>query len=151
MKILKKNIRKYKPESPNYIFEQDGLVFALVDGSKEVIPGTNGYYKEDVLNWLDNELAAYPDNHVIIFQHFPIIPPVEKESYYTFKPEKYIEVLAKYKNVIAIIAGHFDVNSEKNVYGIKHITTASSHYRIIDVLDYDTQTPIIWAQLKQVE
>lgn len=152
IKIVKKKVRKYKPETQNYIFEKDGIIFAVADGAKEVIPSTNGYFKDDTLNWLDTELSKYPQNHVIIFQHFPIIPPADKETYYTFKPEKYMSVLAKHKNVKAIISGHFDVNSEKNINGITHITTAGvPYYRIIDIIDYETQTPTIWAQLKEVE
>ncbi len=152
IKTIKKNVRKYKPEKSNYVFEKDGVIFVVADGSKEVIPGTNGYYKEDVLSWLDGELSKYPDKHVIIFQHFPLIPPADKESYYTFKPENYMAVLAKHKNVEAVISGHFGVNSEKNVNGIIHITTAGlPYYRIIDLMDYDTENPVIWAQLKEIQ
>ncbi len=151
-KIVRKNVRKYKQEKPNYVFEKNGLIFVIADGSKEVIPSTNGYYKDDVLNWLDTELAKYPNNNVIILQHFPIIPPTDKETYYTYKPENYMAVLAKHKNVKAIISGHFGVNSEKNILGITHITTSGSpYYRVIDVLDYETENPTIWAQLKEIQ
>ena len=152
IKYLNKNIRKYKQKSPNYTFIKDDIVFIIVDGAKDVIPGTNGYYKEDVLIWLDNELNKYKDKNVIILQHFPIIPPLEKETYYTFKPEEYMKVLSKHNNVKAIISGHFGVNDEKCVQGINHITTAGTpYYRIIDILDAETKTPTIWAQLKQAE
>ena len=151
-KIVRKNVRKYKQEKPNYVFEKDGLIFAIVDGSKEVIPSTNGYYKDDVLSWLDEELSKYPENNVIILQHFPLIPPTDKETYYTFKPENYLMLLAKHKNVKAIVSGHFGVNSEKTVHGITQITTSGlPAYRIIDVMDYETENPTIWAQLKEVE
>ena len=140
IKIVKKNVKKYKPEKTNYVFENDNLIFIVADGAKEVIPGTNGYYKYDVLNWLDIELTAHAGQNVFIFQHFPIIPPSEKESYYTFKPENYLEILSRHKNVKAVISGHFDVNSERNVNGITHITTASvPYYRIIDIMDYETE------------
>ncbi len=152
IKIVKKNVKKYKPEKTNYVFENDNLIFIVADGAKEVIPGTNGYYKYDVLNWLDIELTAHAGQNVFIFQHFPIIPPSEKESYYTFKPENYLEILSRHKNVKAVISGHFDVNSERNVNGITHITTASvPYYRIIDIMDYETENPVIWAQIKQVQ
>ena len=150
IEIVKKNVRKYKPETPNYTFEKDGVIFIAADGSKDVIPSTNGYYKDDALAILDEELGKYPKNNVIILQHFPIIPPANKESYYTWRPESYMAVLAKHKNVKAIISGHFGVNSEINHNGIVHITTAGApYYRIIDILDCDTPTPTIWAQLNQ--
>lgn len=150
IEIIKKNVRKYKPETPNYTFEKDGVIFIVADGSKDVIPSTNGYYRDDVLTILDTELSKYPDKNVIILQHFPVIPPSNKESHYTFKAENYIDVLKKHNNVRAIISGHFGVNSEQNNNGIVHISTAATpYYRIIDILDCDTPNPTIWAQLNE--
>lgn len=152
IKTIKKNVRKYEPETPSYSFEKKGVRFIVADGAKEVIPSSTGYFKDDVLTWLDSELALYPDKNVIIFQHFPIIPPSKRESYYTFKPENYMKVLAKHKNVKAIISGHFGVNNEENVNGILHISTAPApYYRIIDIMDYETPNPTIWAQLKEIK
>lgn len=150
--IIKKNVRSYKPEKPNYTFEKEKVIFIAADGSKDVIPSPNGYYKDDVLEFLDTELSKYPEHNVIILQHFPIIPPSNKESHYTFKPENYLAVLSKHKNVKAIISGHFGVNSEKTHNGIVHITTAGApYYRIIDILDCDSANPTIWAQLNQAK
>lgn len=152
IKTIKKYVRKYEPETPSYSFEKKGVRFVVADGAKEVIPSSTGYFKDDVLTWLDSELSLYPDKNVIILQHFPIIPPSKRESYYTFKPENYMKVLAKHKNVKAVIAGHFGVNNEQNVNGILHISTAPApFYRIIDIMDYETQNPTIWAQLKEVK
>lgn len=152
IKIIQKNVRKYKPETQNYTFEKNGVIFIVADGSKDVIPSTNGYYKDDVLAILDEELGKYPEKNVIIFQHFPVIPPSNKESYYTFKPESYMAVLAKHKNVKSVISGHFGVNSEITYNGVTHITTAGTpYYRIIDILDCDSQNPTIWAQLYQTK
>lgn len=150
IQIVKKNVRGYKPEKQNYIFEKEKVIFIVADGSKDVIPSPNGYYKDDVLEFVDTELSKYPNNNVIILQHFPIIPPSNKESHYTFKPESYLAVLAKHKNVKAVISGHFGVNSEKTYNGIVHITTAGApYYRIIDILDCDSTNPTIWGQLNQ--
>ncbi len=150
IKTIKKHVRKYKPETPSYKFEYDGVIFLAVDGAKDVIPGTNGYFKEDVLNWLDAELGLHKKHNVIIFQHFPLIPPAEKETYYTFKPENYLKILARHNNVKAVISGHFGVNKEQNVNGIVHISTAGApFYRIIDIMDCDTANPTIWAELKE--
>ena len=151
-KILKKNIRKYQPELPYYTFEKSGVIFIVMDGAKDVIPSTNGYYKDSILEWLSDELNKYPGKNVIILQHFPIVAPVERETYYTFKPEKYLQIIAEHKNVKAIFAGHFGVNSEQKIGNIEHITTSGMpYYRIIDIIDSDTDNPTIWAQLKKVE
>ena len=133
----------------NYVFEKNQNVFIVVDGSKEVIPMTNGYYKPEVLKWLDEELTKYADKNVIILQHFPIVPPVQKESYYTFKADEYLAMLAKHKNVKAVVSGHFKVNKEEEVNGILHISTAEfPQYRIIDIIDCETSNPTFWSTLK---
>ena len=152
LKTVKKQVRKFKPEEPDYVFEYNDFVFIVVDGSKDVIPGTNGFYKENVLAWLDEQLTQYSKNNVIIFQHFPLIPPSDREAYYTFKPENYLALLLRHNNVKAVISGHFGVNNEKTVNGIVHISTAGvPYYRIIDILDYDTNNPTIWAELKEIK
>lgn len=148
-KIIKKNYRKYKYLSPNYTFEKNGVVFIVVDGAKEVIPSSSGYYKDDTISWLDSELKKNTEKNVFIFQHFPIIPPAKRESYYTYKAENYLSMLMQHKNVKSIIAGHFGVNKEQKVNNVVHISTAPAPcYRVIDVLDYDTTNPTIWAQIK---
>ena len=151
-KILKKKIKHYKPDLTNYCFEKNGIMFFVADGAKDVIPGTNGYYKDNVIEWLDANIDLYPKHNIIIFQHFPLIPPIEKESYYTFKPEIYLNMLEKHKNVKAVISGHYGVNSEKDINGVKHITTAPIPcYRIFDISNTESDTPDIWAQIKVVE
>ena len=150
--ILKKNLKNYKNTDTNYIFEKKGVVFFVGDGAKDVIPSTNGYFKENVLEWLDANLALYQNKNVIILQHFPVITPVDKESYVTLKPEKYIEILNNNKNVKAIVSGHFGVNKEIIVDGVSHISTAPApSYRIIDIIDCNSENPTIWAEVYRVE
>lgn len=149
---LHKHIARYKPKTPNYIFEKKGVVFIVPDGSKDVIPDTIGYYKDDVLEWIDANLDLYSTKPVIILQHFPIVPPAEKEAYYTYKADKYLDMLKKHNNVKAVIAGHFGVNNEQNIDGIEHISTAPAPcYRIIDFIDFDTPTSTLWAEIKVAE
>ena len=152
LRIVNKRVRKHKYLEPNYLFEKRGVVFIVADGSKEVIPSTNGFYKDSVLNFVANSLNSCKKNNVIIFQHFPLVPPINKETYYTFKPEEYLKILYTHHNVKAIVAGHFGVNSEVHKNGITHITTAGlPYYRVIDVLDCETENPIIWTVLKKFE
>ena len=152
IKEIQHHMRKYKFEHPNYVFEREGIAFIVVDGSKDVIPGTNGYFKEDVLQWLETQLNKHNKQNVIILQHFPIVPPAEKETYYTYKPENYLKILHNNKNIKAVISGHFGVNKEQNVDGVAHISTSPiPYYRIIDVIDCDTPNPVIWAELKEVK
>ena len=151
-KLLKKHIRCYKPETTNYVFAKKGVVFFVLDGTKDVIPSTNGYYKDDVLEWFDANLDLYPNKNIFIFQHFPVVQPTNNENYMTFKPEGYLAILEKHKNIKAIFSGHYGVNDEKNVDGVVHITTAPiPQYRIIDIIDVDTKNPTVWAEVKTAE
>ena len=72
-KFLKRHLRNYKHSTPNYIFEKQGMVFMVVDGANDVIPSSNGFYKDDVLEWVDANLDLYAKKPVIIFQHFPLV------------------------------------------------------------------------------
>ena len=70
----------------------------------------------------------------------------------TFKPEKYLEILNGHKNIKAVISGHYGVNKEQTVNGIVHISTAPApNYRIIDVMNCDTDNSEIWAEVKEAE
>lgn len=150
IKLVSKNCRTHKRiHSPNYVFEKRNIVFIVVDGSKEIIPTSMGYYKPEVVSWLDEQLNIYQDKNVVILQHFPIIPPSERESHYTSKPEAFLKVLAKHSNVKAVISGHFGVNKETEFRGIKFISTADAPaYKIIDILDCDSPNPVFWSIIK---
>lgn len=149
---LKKKLPNCKTKDLNYSFEQNGVVFLVVDGAKDVIPGTNGYFKDDVVEWVDRALDKHSKENVIILQHFPLIPPKENEGYATYKPQKYLEVLQKHSNVKAVVAGHFGENKEETVSGIIHISTAPApNYRIIDILDCNSKNPTIWAEVKEIK
>lgn len=150
MKLVQKKIRMHKNiEQPNYIFVKKGVVFIVADGSKDVIPTSVGYYKDDVLKWLDTQLDKYKNNNVVILQHYPIIPPSKKEHLYTYKAEDYLEVLQRHSNVKAVIAGHFNTNAEQTVNGVVHISTKNAPtYRIIDIIDCNQTNPIFWSTIK---
>lgn len=149
--VLRKNIKSHKKiDSPNYIFSKNKTIFIVADGSKEVIPTTMGYYRENVILWLDEQLDRFSDKNVVILQHYPIAPPSKRESHYTYKAEEYLRLLSEHKNVKAVIAGHFGVNNEQNINGILHISTKEAPvYRVIDILDYETTNPTFWSTIKE--
>ncbi len=149
---LKKKLSNYKTADLNYTFEKSGVVFMVADGAKDVIPSTNGYYKDDVVEWVDANLDLYPKKNVVILQHFPLVAPENNESYFTFKAQKYLDVIKKHSNVKAVIAGHFGVNKEETVNGVVHISTAPApNYRVIDMLDCTSAKPTFWAEVKDVK
>ncbi len=145
----------YRPSKPNYVFKKGEFVFIVLDGAKETIPGTGGYYKQATLEWLDKQLTKYEERPVIILQHFPIIPPKPDKSHMVYKPEDYFAVLEKHDNVIAIVSGHYHMNKEKMHNGIYHINSpslvgAANPYKIIDIVTTKGFSPMIYTQLREV-
>lgn len=135
-------------KSPNYIFNKKGVLFIVADGAKEFVPTPFGYYRDNVIKYIDNMLAQNSDKNAVILQHFPINPPSDSESYRTYKAEEYTKILGEHKNVKAIVSG-FGVNSESDLNGIKHITTAEyPQYRIIEIIDCKSPEPTIWTTLR---
>ena len=146
----------YPQKRPNYEFKKNGFVFLVVDGAKEAIPGSTGYYREDTLKWLDEKLTKNEKKSVIIFQHFPVIYPdgVDLKTHKTYRVEDYKEVLAKHNNVLAIITGHFHTNSETMENGVYHISSPSilsipQSYKVIDIVTTKDFSPIIYSQLRE--
>lgn len=146
----------YKPSNPNYVFKRGEFVFIVLDGAKETIPGTNGYYKASTLDWFDAQLERYKKFPVVVFQHFPILPPNEEKSHQVYKPEDYMAVLNRHNNVIAIVSGHYHMNKEKMDNGVYHINSPSlmgmpNPYKIIDIVTTKGFSPMIYTQLREVE
>lgn len=146
--------------SANYKFSKNGFVFLTVDGAKEVIPGSIGYYRKDTLTWVDKTLSKNKKKTVIIFQHFPVEYPQAAENklktHKTYKVEEYKKILSKHNNVLAILSGHFHTNDEAMNDGIYHISSPSLitvpySYKIIDIVTTKGFSPIIYTQLREFE
>ena len=95
----------------------------LVDGTKEVIPSPNGYYKDETLNWLDKQLTKYEKENVVILQHYPISDVSENSLQNLYKPQLYKDVIAKHKNIVAVFAGHYHINREELIDNVMYLTT----------------------------
>lgn len=160
--ILRESNIFYKQRTPNYEFKKNGFVFLIVDGAKEVIPGSIGYYRKDTLDWLDKKLTKYADKPVIIFQHFPVEYPTSNlsetrlKTHKTYRVDDYKDILENHQNVLAIISGHFHVNYEVMKNGIYHISSPSilaipQSYKVIDVITTKEFSPIIYTQLREFE
>ena len=129
-----------------------------MDGAKEVIPGSVGYYRKNSLDWLNKELKKNPRKSIVILQHFPVIYPQGAESklktHKTYKVEEYRAVLDNYHNVLAVVSGHFHTNSESMKDGVYHISTPSilalpQSYKIIDIVTTKDFSTIIYTQLRE--
>jgi len=145
---LRKRLWNYRKTDLNYTFEREGIVFMVVDGSRDIIPSSVGYYKEDVLDWVKTRLDKQSKKNVIILQHYSLTSPDGREV--TFRPEKYLEILSSHNNVKAVISGSKYQNSEQDINGINHISTAPfPTYRVVDIVDCDTEKPTIWAEIRE--
>mgnify|MGYP002627210038 CR=1 FL=1 len=158
--ILREGNPFYRQRTPNYKFSKNGFIFLVVDGAKEVIPGSIGYYRKDTLEWVNQILTKNDKSSVIIFQHFPVEYPdgVENKlkTHKTYKVEEYQTMLAKHNNVLAVLSGHFHVNCENMKEGVYHISTPSlinvpNSYKIIDIITTKDFSPLIYTQLREFE
>lgn len=145
---------------PNYKFKKKGFVFLVVDGAKEIIPGSVGYYREGTLEWVENELTKNEKKDVIILQHFPIEYPdntdASVKSHKTYKVEEYKALIDKHHNLLAVLSGHFHTNSENMTNGVYHISSPSlialpQSYKVIDIVTTKEFSPIIYTQLREFE
>ncbi len=155
LEIVRDNNTFYRYKKPNYVFKKNGFVFIVVDGAKEIIPGSNGYYKKETLDWLEKQLQKYDDKPVVIFQHFPLVADKEIKSHSVFQKEEYINLLDSHDNVISVIGGHLHINSEIMRNGVYHITTPTllhnpPIYKIITITTTKGFSPMIYTELKEV-
>lgn len=156
MDIIRQNRWFIGSKTPNYVFRKGEFVFIVLDGAKETIPGTGGYYRPSTLEWLDKQLDKYKRRKVVILQHFPIMPPTDAKTHRVYKPETYYEVLNKHDNVIAIVSGHYHTNKEKMENGIYHINSPSliavtNPYKIIEIVTTKGFSPMIYTQIRELE
>lgn len=147
MKTVRKKLGIYHSDKTNYVFEKDNIIFIVMDGVKEVIPGTNGYYKQKELDWLDKTLTKYNNKKVVIFQHFPLLDSYSRR-HNLYNKESYIEILNKHKNVISVISGHYHQNIEQMQDNIYHIVTMrflnNRYYKVIEI---DKATGMVFTNL----
>lgn len=158
--ITRENNPLKRQNSANYKFTKGNFLFLTVDGAKEIIPGSIGYYRKDTLNWVDKMLRKNSKKSAIIFQHFPVEYPEGVENklktHRTYKVEEYQQLLDKHDNVLAILSGHFHINGEIMKNGVYHISTPSLitipySYKIIDIVTTSDFSPIIYTQLREFE
>lgn len=156
MRIVRKYSKNCRPSGANYVFEKKDIVFLVVDGAKEIIPGPAGYYKKDTLKWLDKQLTKYKNNNVVILQHFPIVAPYYNRTHTTYNVQDYEEVLKKHSNVVAIFSGHYHANGETMKDGVYHVSTPSlleppHNFKIVEISVKNKKDCQIYTQLRHAE
>ena len=124
--VLNKYTSKHL-KSFNYVVKKDNVVFIFVDGQKSLMPGPNGYYKQDTLAWLDKQLKKYEKYPVVLVQHFPLLRQrdiTHPSSHDLYKSNEYYNIISKYNNVLAIVSGHYHYDREEQINGVRHIISS---------------------------
>lgn len=140
------NKRQDAKETSFYFKGAPNAYGLILDGSSWVVPGKHGRYLPEMLKETEKFLRFKKNSLVMIFQHFPIIPPNENVSHYTLDVEPYAAMLARHDNVILIASGHFHYKNlivdDNGVYhisapalGARATSADSGSYQVVKV-DY---------------
>ena len=151
MKKVQDTLGHYHSNEPHFSFVKKDIVFVCPDGTKEVIPGANSYFKETELAWLDKELTKYKNKKVVIIQHYPLLD-CKVKNHGIYNKTEYEKILAKHDNVVAIIGGHYHLNQEEKIGTIYNIVTKNfsdgKYYKLIEI---DTNNDLIFTHLVENE
>jgi len=142
MKVIKKVNKNQKTINSNFTFSLNRDIQAIcLDGSTPNIPSGHGFFGEETIKWLKKTLLKNRNKEIVIFQHFPLVPPQDKKQLRLLEPEEYASILENNRNILLVASGHYHVEKvtiDEN--GVYHISSPSllisAQYRIIEV-DYN--------------
>lgn len=147
IKFIHQYNKRQDPKETSFYFKGAPNAYGLIlDGSSWVVPGRHGRYTPEMLKETERFLRFKKNQMVMIFQHFPIIPPNDNVSHYTLDVEPYAAMLARHDNVILVASGHFHCKNlivdENGVYhisapalGARASSAGSGLYQVVKV-DY---------------
>ncbi len=120
--ILKES-GNFNNDKSYYSKQVDDFVFLFMDGSIEKENTANGYFSGEELDWLEEKLNQHKDSYVVIFQHYPVVEPFSSATHKILNSDKYLAVIDKYDNVIAVITGHYHSAKITMRKGVAHISS----------------------------
>lgn len=145
--VYQYNKKQDKKETSFYFKASSDAYGLILDGSAWLVPGKHGRYLPEQLKEIEKLFKFKKNDMILIFQHFPLIPPNSNVSHYTLDSEPYISLIEKYSNIVLIASGHF--HKKKHIAdrnGIHHISapalgtrapsSGSGQYEVIQV-NYD--------------
>ena len=139
VKILQEKNPNYKFDTTYYTFKpQHGYRVIVLDGAKNKGISSNGILPEEELQWLDKILAKSKHETVLIFIHFPLLPPFDSKSHEIINADEFKAVLQKYKMPIAIFSGHYHAAKITKRGNILHVSSPAlagypNAFRIVEV------------------
>ena len=139
VKILQEQNPVYKFDHTYYTFKpQKGYRVIVLDGAKNKGISSHGILPTEQLQWLDDILNKSKRDTVLIFIHFPLIPPFDSKNHEILNADEFSAVLKKYKMPIAIFSGHYHAAKITKRGNILHVSTPAlagypNAFRIIEV------------------
>ena len=139
VEILKDTNPNYKFDSTYYTFKpKKGYRVIVLDGAKNKGISSHGVIPDEELNWLDEVLSKSKDDVVLIFIHFPVLPPYDSKNHDIINANDLKTVLSKYKMPIALFSGHYHAAKITKRGNIVHISSPALAYypnsfRIIEI------------------
>lgn len=133
-------LNKYqKKDDANYQFAiNNDLQAVFLDGVVPNVPSSHGYFSEDTVTWFRKIVKENKHKKLLVFQHFPIVPPRDEPARTILHSTEYGNVLLLNNNILLIASGHYHqarVQTDEN--GTTHISTPSllseAQYAIIKV------------------
>ena len=127
LNIVQENNSAQKKFKNSYVFyPTPEIAVVVLDNVASGMPSNHGVFTAKTLKWLDETLVKNKNKKVIICQHVPFLAPYDKPSYSLLDKQEYAAVLKRHKNVLMVLAGHYEqdyaVKDEQDVY---HITVSA--------------------------
>ncbi len=142
-------LKAVKHYNPNYIFDNTYYAFTpktdyriiVLDAVMKNITTANGELSQEQLDFLDRELEANKDKVVLIALHHPSVEPFISQEHAMFNANAMNQILAKYKNPIIVISGHYHaarINVVGNIIFVSSpaLVTYPMAFRHIKITNY---------------
>lgn len=137
--IIKENNPNQQFDTTYFSFKPKmGYRVIVMDGAKNKGISSNGIIPQEQLNWLDNVLSKSKNEVVLIFIHFPLLPPFESPHHEILNAKEFNSILNKYEMPIAIFSGHYHMTKITKYDNILHVSTPSlagypNSFRVVEV------------------
>ena len=138
---------------PNYTFKKTYYAVSpkreyriiVLDAVMGENMASNGLMSDEQLKFLDDELNEHQDKVIVIFQHHPVVEPFGSSHHKILNADKYLEIIQKYKNPIAIFSGHYHTTKIIRQNNIIHVSspalvTYPDAFRVVNITNYKDRT-----------
>lgn len=146
LQLLSENNKNFDFDKSYYAFSPKiGYRVIVLDAVNDKKITSNGFFPEEELKWLDNELYKSRKKVVLIFLHHPIVQPFSSPSHSITNAMEADKIIHKYSNPIAVFSGHYHVTRIKQKNNVIYVSTPSLvtypyAYRLVKIKDKRKKT-----------